>query len=360
MGKFKMSELLSEKSKKERDKSNFAIKNIDINRITPDERNFYNTDEIEELKASIEMLGLQQNLVVKEDGSGGYSLISGHRRLKAMRELVDGGDERFKVIPCKVEENIDDLMSELQLIMANSTARELTNYEKTHQAQKIKELLTELKDKGFKLPGKMRDVVADTLKVSPTQVARMESINNNLSEDFKNEFKEEKVNLSTAYELSGLPEKLQKEAYEEYSEKGKLTIKDVKDMKGATSESTESETELIKADEAEESEVVQETDGEEQLKIYVCSKEGKRFANVEYIKDVIGKGHIPLSANSILSGLSGIEVEDTLRHLAIELITIADEVWVYGGSDGDNTAFVTLVEINAANKLGKKVLYKEG
>ena len=51
----------------------------------------------------------------------------------------------------------------------------------------------------------------------------------NLTEDFKQEFKEEKVNISTAYELSKLPQEQQEEILKEYEEKGKISIKDVKE-----------------------------------------------------------------------------------------------------------------------------------
>jgi len=59
----------------------------------------------------------------------------------------------------------------------------------------------------------------------------MESINNNLTPEFKEEFKNNNVNFSTAYELSGLEEKEQEEAYKEFKDKGELSIKDVKDRK---------------------------------------------------------------------------------------------------------------------------------
>jgi ParB family chromosome partitioning protein len=46
----------------------------------------------------------------------------------------------------------------------------------------------------------------------------MDAIENNLSPEFKEEFKEGGLNMSTAYELSGLPEEEQTKAFEEYQE----------------------------------------------------------------------------------------------------------------------------------------------
>lgn len=370
MAKFSMTDILNDRSKKEGEKGEFKVKSIDVEAIIPDERNFYNTDEVEELKASIEMFGLQQNLVVKDIGDGKYSLISGHRRLKAIKSLIESGNDKLKLVPCKIEDEIDEVMSELQLIMANSTARELSDYEKTHQVVKIKELLTEIKKNGVKLPGRMRDIVADTLKVSPTQVARMESIDKNLSKEFKEEFKEEKVNISTAYELSSLPEEKQDEAYKEYKDKGEITIKDVKQIKETNNSEDLVMPEVEKIDKVDickdESGVIDkekpevEQEEEKQLKVYVCSSEGKRFGIVEYIEKVVKLGHIPLNAQAVMWGVTGIQAEEALRALSVELISISDEVWVCGDVPGLNTAYTTMVEINVANKLNKKVVYVKG
>ena len=232
MAKFSMADLLNNKSKEgSSNKNTFKIKNISIDKIVPDKKNFYSVADVTELKETIFMFGLQQNLVVREVPGDKFKLISGHRRLKALTMLVEEGHEDFKVAPCKIETNLDEIKAELQLIFANATSRELSDYEKTHQAMRMKELLTSLKNSGVKLTGRMRELVADTLKVSPAQVGRMESINNNLTPSFKDEFRNNKVNFSTAYELSGLAEKEQEEAYKEFKDKGTLSIKDVKNRK---------------------------------------------------------------------------------------------------------------------------------
>ncbi|OHW62921.1 nucleoid occlusion protein [Andreesenia angusta] len=340
MAKFNLTDLLSESSKKEVEKEGFRIKDIDIEDIAPDERNFYDTSDIEELKASIEMFGLQQNLVVQRTEEGKYTLISGHRRLKAITELVSEGHIELRKVPCKVEDQTEDKWTELQLIVANSTTRELSDYEKMKQATRLKELLAGLKKDGVKLPGRMREMIADALDVSPTQVARMDSIDKNLSDDFKEEFQAEKVNASTAYELSGLPEEKQKEAYEEYKDKGSISIKDVKQIK--------------------EDSKLEEPKEEKQKKIYVCSSEGKRFKMASYVEEVVKEGHIPLNAQSILYGVKGIEAEEAYRALCIELISLADEVWVYGSIMGKDVAMMSMVELNIASNLRKKTVYRKG
>ena len=92
----------------------------------------------------------------------------------------------------------------------------MTDYEKTYQAGRLKELLEKLKRSGYKFTGRTREVVADLLKASPSQIGRMESINKNLSTELKQEFKEEHINITTAYELSKLDDKQQEKALKEY------------------------------------------------------------------------------------------------------------------------------------------------
>lgn len=234
MSKFNMMDLLNNTSKdtteKNKDKvSKFKTVSIDINDLAPSKDNFYSTDEegIEELKNSIEVFGLQQNLVVKKINNDKYEIIAGHRRYLALKKLVKEGKEQFQYAPCKVENDEDTIRNKLILLITNSTARELTEYEKMQQAQKLKELLIEYKQHE-KLPGRVREIVADILNVATSKIARMESISKNLSDELKQEFKEDNINISTAYEASKLSKEKQEEVYEEYKDKGNITIQDVK------------------------------------------------------------------------------------------------------------------------------------
>lgn len=235
MSKFNMMDLLNNNSKdvveRKKDKSNkFKTIMININDLVPNEENFYsvNREDLIDLKNSIEMFGIQQNLVVRKLENGKYEILTGHRRYLAGKELYEEGKEQFEYLPCKVENETDSIRDQLILIITNSTTRELSDWEKIKQAEKLRELLTEYKKKE-KLTGRVREIIADILNTSSTQVARMESISKNLTDDFKEELKDDKVNFSSAYELSKLPEEEQKEAYEEYRDKGNISIKDVKE-----------------------------------------------------------------------------------------------------------------------------------
>ena len=179
MPKFNMMDLLNNSSKdttdSKRDKIiKFKTISISIENLVPSKENFYSTNEegIKELKDSIEVFGLQQNLVAKKIDDNNYEIIAGHRRYLALKSLYEEGKEQFKYAPCKIETEEEDIRSKLLLLITNSTARELTDWEKTQQAEKLKELLIEYK-KQEKLPGRVREIVADILNVATSKIARM-------------------------------------------------------------------------------------------------------------------------------------------------------------------------------------------
>ena len=223
--KFSIGNLMNEHTKRESggdDAFAFRVEFLDIGQIEPSKMNFYTVDDVAELKASIELVGLQQNLVVRERDDGKFELVAGERRYTVLSQLIAEGNEKYRRVPCKIEKTKNDIETELQLIFTNSTARQLTDYEQTHQAQRLKELLTDLKNSGYKFTGKKRDIVADLLNISASQVARYESINKNLSPEFINAYKNEELNITTAFELSRLPKKEQAEALEDH--KGGVTL----------------------------------------------------------------------------------------------------------------------------------------
>ncbi len=241
-GKFNLNSLLNSSSKNmaQQDseqepvmqKSILKVTPISVFNLVPSKDNFYGVEQIEELKTSIELFGIKQNLIVRPLEDGKYKLIAGHRRRLASLALVEEGKKEYEHVPCAIEPGEDDILERLLLIATNATVRQLSDWEKVKQVKEMRMLLEEYK-KNEKLPGRIRDLIAQTLNTSPTQIGRMDAIENNLSPEFKEEFKEGGLNMSTAYELSGLPEEEQTKAFKEYQEKGGLCINDVKQKKNA-------------------------------------------------------------------------------------------------------------------------------
>jgi len=183
----------------------FTIKNIPIEEIESSSTNIYGVRDIDELAASIEEMGLLHNLVVREKNADGkYELISGERRFLACQLLYDNGNLTYATIPCKIEKHENDLQDELKLLYANATSRVLTDYEKTVQAACIKKVLQKMRAEGYKFQGRMREAVADILKISTSQMQIMESIENHLIPELKKEFETGAIGITAAYEYSKL------------------------------------------------------------------------------------------------------------------------------------------------------------
>ncbi len=189
MAKFNLNQLLNEKSlsgaeeEPARRKQFYKVMPLSVYDLVPSKDNFYSTEQIEELKMSIEMFGVKQNLTVKPIGGGKYRIIAGHRRRLAALALVEEGKTEFEYVPCGIETEEDEIKERLLLITTNSTARQLSDWEKIKQAEEMRALLEELR-KREKLPGRMRDLIAEALKTSPAQIGRMEAISKNLTPEF--------------------------------------------------------------------------------------------------------------------------------------------------------------------------------
>ena len=180
---------------------------VPISRIRGNKFNFYKVEDVTDLAESIKLNGLLALLDVFAQDDGGYRLFSGHRRFKALRELHESsGFKDWKEIPCIVyEDPKDEAKEELMLIHANSTGRVLSGYEISNQARRIKELLVKLKENGVDLPGRMRDIVAEEMKISASKLARLEAISNNLTfAGWARCWEDNGLGESVAYEISQL------------------------------------------------------------------------------------------------------------------------------------------------------------
>lgn len=116
----------------------------------------------------------------------------------------------LRTVPCIVQIYTSPAMAELQLIMANSTTRDLTNAEISRQAARVEILLYQLKEEGQEFPGRMRDQVAKACKVSAPKLARLKVIREKLkATELVYLFEKDKLSEQAAYALARLPEDLQ-------------------------------------------------------------------------------------------------------------------------------------------------------
>lgn len=186
-----------------------AVELIDVDRLTADERNFYRVDgTLDELMNSIALSGLQQPVVVTPEGDR-YRILSGHRRTAAIRKLVEEGREDLRQVPCIVKPAQSAAMEELELIMANATARQLTSAETAQQAERVEQLLYKLKEEGVEFPGRMREHVAAACNASAAKLARLKIIREKLIKPLAQAWKDGILSESAAYAVARMPDSLQ-------------------------------------------------------------------------------------------------------------------------------------------------------
>ena len=185
---------------------------IPWDRIRANEANFYNVDDVDELVNSIQMHGLLEPVIVTPDGDG-YLLISGHRRHKAWGILRESDPAKYAEIPAMVRTFESPAMTELALIMANSSTRRLTPAEIGKQAERIERLLYDLKEAGYEFSGRMRDQVAEACKVSGSKLARLKVIREKLAHCWLPRWESGKLPEDTAYKLAQQPDWVQERIF---------------------------------------------------------------------------------------------------------------------------------------------------
>lgn len=197
------------------------IEYIDVDLLDSDPNNFYQLNDLEQLADNIATIGLQQPIRVRDGENGHVVIVSGHRRAAAIRKLVAEGRADLRDVPCIRERgNVSPALRELRLIYANSATRDLSSAEISQQAEKVRELLYQLKEEGYEFPGRMRDHVAEACKISRSKLARLDVIRKSLAPDICKAYwdgpQTKRMSEDTAYNLARLPVAIQREVVDAY------------------------------------------------------------------------------------------------------------------------------------------------
>ena len=238
------------------------IREININKIKPSDKNTFGMRDIEKLADSIKEYGQLENAVVRriDDTEFEFEMISGHRRQEAIKVL---GQE---TILCKVVE-ADDLLAEAMLIIANLETRELSDLEKSNSAVRLVEIVEKRRKSGENFEGKKtREIVAEMMsteseKIAPAKVQKLLKVQE-LIPEFKEQLDKGDLALEKANQLAQMTPEQQKMIYDMFEQQGKeLTAKKAKELKDSLQKSdNEKETiEKIKKELEEKQEELQKT-----------------------------------------------------------------------------------------------------
>ena len=228
MAKFTMLDILNAQSKNSTSTKVESYTEIYLNpkEVKPSATNFYSQNDIEELADSFLTVGQQQPTVLARINNE-YRIVSGHRRNLANCLLLDRGHNEYERVRY-LYKDMTEATFELSLLVGNAFNRELTAYEKMEQAARLKKALIRAKEEdGLEIQGRMRDIIAETLKESTSNIARMEQINNSLSDSAKEQFKNGNMGVTAAYETSKLTEDEQEAIADRYASGEDVRAKEI-------------------------------------------------------------------------------------------------------------------------------------
>ena len=237
----------SKAAAEDKPKARFRTRDISIKKMYSNDKNFYSMNDIEELAQLILAVGMMENMAVTYDPCerGEYRIIAGERRWRALTLLTEKGYEDFGIATCQILTPAEEHEEIVQVIVANAY-RTKTVMDILQEEKQLKESLQYMKDNGLTLQGykldtgRLRDVIADIMKMSAAKIGQIEGINKCLIPEFTEELKEGRLTFSAAYELSGMSAADQNEMLKRHKEHG-LTLKEVKEAKKEAEEKKKNE-----------------------------------------------------------------------------------------------------------------------
>ncbi len=217
----------------------------DPRELIPTQENFYNTRNIEKLKASIKITGYLMQPILIENVNEKDRVLAGHRRRLCCIDLINEGDTRFEKVPCmyaseikipgmetlslEEKEKIEPILRQFKVIQTNNY-RDKSDWEKMQEFLEMEKIVKQFKE-SMGLKGNLRDELKELMGISGGQYSRYKKISNNLIEGLMKEFKEERIKISVADAVASLKSELQQQAYEIFMENGTLTPSDVELLK---------------------------------------------------------------------------------------------------------------------------------
>ena len=157
---------------------------IPVDNIRDNPRNFYPTPDPQALRAlmdSIRANGLLEPPAVIPSGDGQtYRLISGHSRMAAIKALREAETpDQWATVLCRVLPPMSEGQEQAAVIEANRQ-RVKSNALLADEVERLTKAYIKRREAGEDLPGRIRDRVAETLRINATKAANVTAIKNGL------------------------------------------------------------------------------------------------------------------------------------------------------------------------------------
>lgn len=179
-----------------------GIKMLDIDELHESPDNFFTVDRIEELADTIlGQGGVKDNLIVCPQRSGGYEIISGHRRRAAVKLLLDRGERISRYLPCLVQNYWDNGEKQIDIVLMNISSRQIKDAELWQSYKVLDRILKEKKSSGMRF-GRIREKLAELLGISTGQVSKLENVRHNAVPSVVEAVQNGELTLSAANEIA--------------------------------------------------------------------------------------------------------------------------------------------------------------
>ena len=246
MGKFDINKikgagdgLLNEISKLQRSNEMEMIYVLSDQIDKAEENEGISIDNIEELADSIANVGLVNAIVLRQKEDGRYRIVAGERRYTAILSLIEDGrwkkDRPIKAslfdpgridLPLTDEEKEDYVRA-----TENAEQRNKTDGDKLIQMRKLMKIYEKLRENGAISNVKTRALLAADMKMAPSHAAQFMKVDAKGSDELIDAVLDNKVSVSAASTIAGLPKENQKEiierALEEKTDDKKITPKEL-------------------------------------------------------------------------------------------------------------------------------------
>lgn len=204
---------------------------INIFDIVVTKHNKYSMEGIQDLAAGIEMDGLQEPLILGQV-NGEYWLVSGHRRMVALRTLVEEGKETFQMAKCRYKP-MTEIEFRIALLVGNTFNRKMSDYDLMVQAAEWKDVLTQArKEKLLILESgeRVRDYVAAAMGETVPKIRDLNTIDGNATPEVKEQFRKGNMGITATLEASKADEDTQKEIAQASEDKGGIGAEEIRNM----------------------------------------------------------------------------------------------------------------------------------
>ena len=212
-----------------------AIEYIPFEKVRTNDKNDYAQSDIEFLATSIEVNGLGSSLLVKDDGNGGYIIIDGERRYRAIKmlrekEMSDTGEiKKFRTIPAQVESsNLNEVDEKLRMHENNILQRPESETRTIAHIEELRQLWEE-KAKTSDEKINVNKMIMHYTNMSRRQVARYNKVSDHAIDEIKQLVDSGMITIGKAADICGRTPGEQLMIAELWSKNPRLTVDQVLD-----------------------------------------------------------------------------------------------------------------------------------